>query len=152
MRKEGGEAEAKTNRRGGHQAKKLKTNAKEPDKERTNGRKEETSRESRRSPDIELEFYAAQSLQQSMGSRNTLTRNYLPLPPFHLSFLGNIRERKNRLLAKPLRGAAAAASGLWQEGDYKSQPSAARSRKPRGHLSAPTPWLNLQRFSGLLAH
>ena len=32
-------------------------------------------------------------------------------------FLGNIRERKNRLLAKPLRGAAAAASGLWQEGD-----------------------------------
>ena len=53
-------------------------------------------------------------------------------PPYTYSliiFFENIRERENRLLPKPLRGAAAAAPGLWGEGDENSQPSAARSAK-----------------------
>ena len=50
--------------------------------------------------------------------QNTVTRNSFLRALFHLIFFfPNIREMKNRLLAKPLRGAAAAASGLWQEGD-----------------------------------
>jgi len=114
-----------------------KTNWKEPDKDRTNRKEEEPSRELRRSPDIEHEFHAhamsvmlcqekndchdrppTQFLQQPMGSKNPLTRNCLPIAPFQYFFLGNIRERQNRLLASPRGGACGrAAAGLRLEGD-----------------------------------
>jgi len=48
--------------------------------------------------------------------------------PFH--FFENIRERKNRLHSKPLRGEAAAAPRLWNEGDLHGRLRAARSAKP----------------------
>jgi len=57
------------------------------------------------------------TLAATRGPQNPLTRNSILRASFHLIFFRNIRESENRLLAKPLRGAAAAASGLWQEGD-----------------------------------
>ena len=41
-------------------------------------------------------------------------------------FFLKIRERKDRLLSKPLRGEAAAAAGLWKEGDEGWRVHAAR--------------------------
>ena len=44
-------------------------------------------------------------------------------------FFLKIRERKDRLLSKPLRGEAAAAAGLWKEGDEEWRVRAARVAK-----------------------
>ena len=46
-------------------------------------------------------------------------------------FFLKFRERKDRLLSKPLRGEAAAAAGLWKEGDEEWRVRAARVAKLR---------------------
>ena len=67
-----------------------------------------------------LAEFAIRSLavQQPRGHVNPLTRKLIARRAFSFTFFfEDIREMENRLLPKPLRGAAAAASGLWGEGD-----------------------------------
>ena len=135
-RKEGGEADAKQNRRGEHEAKNPKTNTKRsPTKKERMAEKKNQAGSRVKVRKSNSNFTAAQSLQQSMGSRNTLTRNYLPLAPFHLFFARkHPRKKKSPSCQAPPRRCSRRFGALARRRLKEPVICCARPKTPHGPL------------------